>query len=251
MDPTEKHYPESSAAERVFAIPELLEHILTFLLWDLLPITDHEDPRSRRVFVNARILKHLLLCTEVNHVWRQSILRSSRFRRFLYLIPDYSTARSWDHDAESSHAKRGRRGLLGNYYTLPSACAPQLNPIIQTTFSTYHFRFWHLNVEVTGNRHCAYLIITRRDIPAVHLRTRSGQGRSISEMLLSQPPCMELRATIWEERDIMKDYVGKTSALKDPTIRCDTGVTLGLLHESVKRMFDEHRDVTAIKLTTV
>lgn len=237
-----------SAAERAFAIPELLEHILTFLLCQLLAVTDQEDPRSRRVHGNAQALKHLLRCAEVNYVWRRSILGSNRLQRALFLLPDYNIKRSWDHSAESD---RSRRGLLGNYYMAPALRAPELNPIIQTTFPAYHFRFWHLNVEFTGNRHCAYLIITRRDIPAVHLRVRTGQGRSISRMLLSQPPCTVLKAMIWEERDVMKDYVGKTSTLKDPMIRCDEGVTLGLVHERVNRMFDEHPDVTAIKLTTV
>ena len=70
-------------------------------------------------------------------------------------------------------------------------------------------------------------------------------------MQLSQPPCTALKAMIWEERDETKDYVGKTSALKDPMILCDGGVTLGQVHEKVNRLFDEHQDLTAIKLTTV
>lgn len=70
-------------------------------------------------------------------------------------------------------------------------------------------------------------------------------------MLLSQPPPTALEATIWEERDETKDYVGRTSALADPSIVSETGVTIGLVHERVAKMFDEHQDVAAIKLTTV
>ena len=70
-------------------------------------------------------------------------------------------------------------------------------------------------------------------------------------MLLSQPPCTALEATIWEERDETKEYVGRTSTLKDPNIRCDSGVTVGLVHERVAQIFNEHPDVTAVKLTTL
>ena len=110
---------------------------------------------------------------------------------------------------------------------------------------------------MTNSRHCAYLIITRKNVPAVDLRARTGQGRNISNMLLSQPPAMALEATIWEERDESKEYVGRTTALTDPTIRCDDsngnamGLTIGMVHDRVSRMFELHRDVSAIKLTTV
>ena len=94
-------------------------------------------------------------------------------------------------------------------------------------------------------------MIQRQDVPDVYTRARTGQGRNVSGMLLSQPPCTALIATIWEEKDETKDYVGRTTVLKDAVIRCETGVTVGLVHESVRRMFDEHRDVAAIKLTTM
>lgn len=62
---------------------------------------------------------------------------------------------------------------------------------------------------------------------------------------------MALEATIWEERDESKEYVGRTTALKDSMIQCDSGVTIGMVHERVSGMFAEHRDVSAIKLTTM
>ena len=70
-------------------------------------------------------------------------------------------------------------------------------------------------------------------------------------MLLSQPPCVALEATIWEEKDESKDYVGRTTSLSESIIRCDEGLTIGTVHERVKNMFLEHPDVAAIKLTTV
>lgn len=71
------------------------------------------------------------------------------------------------------------------------------------------------------------------------------------KMLLSQPPCSALEATIWEEKDETKDYVGRTSTIRDPVISRDDGVTIGLVHERVGWMFEQHPDVAAIKLTTV
>jgi len=70
-------------------------------------------------------------------------------------------------------------------------------------------------------------------------------------MLLSQPPCTHLEATIWEERDETKDYVGRTSSLRDPVIKDDEGLTIGYVHRRVDEMFREFGDVAAIKLTTV
>lgn len=235
-----------SATQRAFATPELLEQILIYLLFFLLPVTDQEDPRSVRVLSNASVLRHLLQCTLVSRDWHACILGSSRIRRALYWESDPNTTRSWDMAASATRARR-----LYSYYTAPHFRAPQLNPVIQTTIPAYHLRFWHLSLESTGNKHCAYLIITRQDVyPDIRRREQTGNGRSISKMLLSQPPCTSLEATIWEERDLPKDWVGRTSRLNDPLIQCDEGVTVGLVHRRVWEMFDEHRDVTAIKLVT-
>lgn len=225
----------SSAVERVSRTPELVEHILLFLLRQLLPLTIQEDPRSVRVHSNARALLHLLQCSRVSRSWNQCILGSQKLQRALFLLPDYRSNRTW--------------GIIPSIPDAPSR-GPLLNPIIQTTFPAYHFRFWHLALETTNNQHVAYLIISRRDIPAVELRAQTKQGKNISDMLLSQPPPTILEATIWEERDETKDYIGKTTALDDPLIECDTGVTLGYLHEKAARWFNKYRDVAAIKLTT-
>ncbi|KAK5132616.1 hypothetical protein LTR08_008815 [Meristemomyces frigidus] len=223
------------ASQRAFATPELLEQILLCLLDELLPPTDGEDPRSVRTHTNARKLLHLLRCSEVDQVWRQCMLGSKRIQRALFLVPDDRAQRSWHHSTNAQVAQ---------YYSAPSSLAPVLNTVIQVTFAPYHFRYWHLSY------HCAYLIITKRDLPILHLREQTGQGRTISSMLLSQPPCLALEATIWEEKDETKEYVGRTSSLSEPIIRCEEGLTIGMVHERVKDMFLEHPDVAAIKLTT-
>jgi hypothetical protein len=161
-------------------------------------------------------------------------------------VADDKTSRSWDISASATRARQ-----LYSYYTAPYLRAPQLNPVIQTTFPPYHFRFWHLNLESTGHKHVAYLIITRRGIAAVDVRLRTRQGKRISDMLLSQPPPMALEAAVWEERDETRDSDGRTMALREPVIRCDKGVTIGLVHQRVAKMFNDHLDVGAIKLTTM
>jgi hypothetical protein len=60
-----------------------------------------------------------------------------------------------------------------------------------------------------------------------------------------------LEATIWDERDETKDYVGRTMELRDSVISNDGGLTIGMVHEKVAEMFAEHPDVSAIKLTTM
>lgn len=241
-----EHQKTSAAVEAVFAVPELLEHILTYLLSDLLLLTDGEDPKSVRVHSNARVLRHLLRMTEVSRSWRHCVYGSNRLLRALFLLPDRGTRRSWIHSANHIRSR-----LRGSYYTAPSMRAPQLNPIIQSAFPCYEFRFWRLDPEKTGNKYCASLIIARRDIPDVKSRIVTGLGKSVSDMLLAQPPCTALQAKIHDERDETRDYTGRTIVLKDPLIQCDYGVTLGMVHDFVAKMFDEHWDVAAIKLTTI
>ena len=247
---------KSSPIERTFATPELLEHILTFLLCQLLPLTD-QDPRSVRVHGNARILNHLLRCTEVTRTWQSCILGSKALQRALFLAPDHKTGRSWDPFASSVSTNadaRAERRRLASYFLAPSLRAPMLNPVLQTTFAAYDFRFWHLSLESTGNKHCAYLIISRRSFPRNKIGAdQSGTERNpnnISSMLLSQPPCTALEAIIWEERDETRDHVEKTTALSDAVIACEEGVTMGMVHESVAGWFREFPDVVAVKLTT-
>lgn len=236
----------ASATNRVFATPELLERILLCLCDQLQSLTDQEDPRSVRTHSNAAKLHQLMRCSEVGRPWLQCMQGSKRLQRALFRAPDEKTRRSW-HFAGTPRIEQPR---LRSSYRAPSIRAPILNPILQVTFPTYHFRYWHLSLEASGNKHCAYMIITRRDVPAWHRRSVTGQGRGISDMLLSQPPCTSLEASIWDERDETKDYVGRTTSLDDPLITCDRGLTMGLVHQRVCEMFDAHRDVAAIKLTT-
>ena len=88
-------------------------------------------------------------------------------------------------------------------------------------------------------------------MPDLKARATSNQGRNVSNMLLSQPPCTALEATIWDERDETKDYVGRTMELRNPLVKSEGGLTVGMVQERVKEMFMEHPDVAAIKLTTM
>jgi len=231
-----------SSTERVFALPELLEPILLCLLEDLSPLEYQEDPRNARVSNNANILRHLLRYNQVCKQWQSTIRHSAPIQRALYLLPDPNSNRTWTQTQSA-------RNEVDPKTNPPQP--PTLNPIIQTTFKSYHFRYWHLSFEASGNKHCAYLIIERRDIPDFKARAVTGQGRNISNMLLSQPPCTALEATIWDERDETKDYVGRTMELRDEMVRYEEGLTIGMVQRRVKEMFDEHKDVSAIKLTTV
>ncbi|KAK3109875.1 hypothetical protein LTR53_016411, partial [Teratosphaeriaceae sp. CCFEE 6253] len=227
-----------TAIVRTFATPELFECIMSCLLDDLFLIKYGEDPRSTETYQNADTLLHLLHCSQVNRTWCFNIWSSKHGQRALFLSPEQKRGRSWDLD--NAPPVRLRSELH----------APVLNPIIQTIFKAYHYRFWHLSFEASGNKYCAYLIITRRDLPDLAARARTGQGRTIQRMLLSQPPCTALDATIWEEKDESKEYLGRTTVLREPRISCGDGLTLGMVHESVNEMFREHPDVAAIKLTT-
>jgi hypothetical protein len=235
-----------SSTERVFALPELLEPILLYLLEELSPLSYQEDPRNSRVYNNANVLQHLLNCNQVCKQWKFAIQHSTPIQRALFLLPDAHSDRTWTQD----HSKTDDMDVEASPIQSPIQ-PPTLNPIIQTTFKSYHFRYWHLSFEASGNKHCAYMIIERRDIPDFKARAITGQGRNISDMLSSQPPCTALEATIWDERDETKDYVGRTMELQDPVISDDAGLTIGMVQRKVAEMFAEHRDVSAIKLTTM
>lgn len=172
---------------------------------------------------------------------------SGQLQRALFLVPDHKLQRSW----LSASTSQAAGVHLSSYHRAPSLLAPVLNPIIQVTFPAYHFRFWHLSLEANGNKYCAYFIITRRDLPNVKQRSETAQGRTISRMLLSQPPCTRLEAIIWEERDGFSEYAGRTRTLRDPMIENEAGLTMALVHDRVGDIFNEYRDVAAIKLMTV
>lgn len=81
-------------------------------------------------------------------------------------------------------------------------------------------------------------------------KVAAGQGKTLSNMLVTQPPCTTVEATIYEERDETKEYVTRTTSLADPVIESDTGITLGLVHTRVGEMFEKHEDVVAIRLAS-
>jgi hypothetical protein len=234
-----------SSSQRVFALPELLEPILLYLLEELSPFSYQEDPRNARVYNNTDVLRHLLDCNRVCKQWKATVQHSAPIQRALFLLPDPNSDRTWT-QGDSGAREIDVKAREDDSPIQP----PTLNPFIQTTFKSYHFRYWHLSYEASGNKHCAYMIIERRDIPDLKARKISRQGHNVSNMLLSQPPCTALEATIWDERDETKDYVGRTTELRDCMVRDDEGLTIGMVHKKVAEMFAAHSDVSAIKLTT-
>ena len=237
-----------SAAHQVLSTPELLEPILLSLLFRLHTLSDREDPRSVRTHHNARILLSLLSLRQVSRQFNALITTSIHLRRALFLSPHKPSGRSWDCGKVDNLPV-----ALRSYYRAPATQAsPTLNPIVQTAFAGYHFRFWHLSFEASGNRYCAYLIITRKDLERYQAIT-AAHPRWIQQMLLSQPPIEALDASIWDERDETKEYTGRTTELEDPRIGCEGGggLTVAEVHRRVGEMFELYRDLAAIKLTTV
>ncbi|KAI7196485.1 hypothetical protein KC324_g4461, partial [Hortaea werneckii] len=236
-----------TAMERTFATPELLELILAYLLHDIVAPLPQEDPRSITTHESARKLHDLLRCSEVNRTWQDCMLGSKFLQRSLFLSPDFISQRSWHYGGEQD------RDVYNAMAFPPTSHSrtPLLNNMLQVTFPGYYLRFWRLSPVAGGSRHCAYMIIARKDMPNLKERSNTGQGRTISNMLLSQPPCTELEASIWEERDESKDYRDCTTSLRDPFLSCDSGLTMGAVHEKMAVMFREHPDVVAVKLTTV
>lgn len=237
--------PSPTAAARTFALPELLDRILTYLLTAIHPIGPHQDPRSAHTHANAAVLQHLLNCTLVSRAWHANITASPLLQQALFLRAAPPDMRSW------TLPLLRLEGSYSMLQHLREIRAPVLNPLVQTTFPRYQFRFWHLSPEVNGNRYCAYLILTREDVAGLARREGDGRGRNVVRMLLSQPPVTALEATIWEERDETREYVGRTKRLREPVVRCEAGVTIGMVQARVAAWMAECQDVAAIKLTTV
>lgn len=234
-----------SACQQVLATPELLDLILVPLLSQLKEPLEREDPRSPKTRLNAGILQDLLSLRHINRTFDAVLASSVPLRRGLFLMPDYPHNRSW-----SCESAGQLPAVLRSYYRCPALKSPPLlNPIVQVTFPSYHFRYWHLSPEASGNMYCAYLIITRDDMRRYRAIT-AGKEKILERMLLSQPPAVALEAMIWDERDETKEYLGRTTELADPIIRCDKGLTVGEVHRQVDDIFNRHGDVPAIKLTT-
>jgi hypothetical protein len=237
---------QETPSERVLATPELLELILVPLLGQLRDPLEREDPRSPKTRLNANILHGLLSLRLVNRVFDGIMTSSVPLKRGLFLSPDNPPNRSW-----SCESAGQLPAILRSFYRCPALKSPPvLNPIAQTTFPGYHFRYWHLDPAASGNRYCAYLIITRDDIRRYRAVT-SGKTKMLDKMLLSQPPALGLDAMIWDDRDETKEYLGRTADLEDMKIESEKGLTVGEVHRRVGELFDRYQDVPAIKLTTV
>ena len=246
MSDTTRTY--KSACERVLGTAELLEQILTCLLDDIIPKTEHEDPRSKKTQNNAEVLLHLVHCSQVNRTWHQCILNGSKFfQRALFLREDQPGSRSWE-------VGRPWYPSQNDYHQDLIFRIPVLNPVLRATLDTYRFRFWKNAAEAWGPRYRAYMIVRRQDAEAARERFKTGQGRTLSKMFLSQPPPREMEAAVWERESLSSqgtDSPPRTTEISRPVIKSDQGVTLGFMHRKVCEMFDEHQDVIAIKITTV
>lgn len=235
-----------TATARVLATPELLELILLPLLGQLREPLEREDPRSPKTRQNSSILLDLLGLRRVNRDFDSIIISSVQLKRGLFLAPDYPPTRSW-----SCESAGQLPAILRSFYRCPALKSPPvLNPIAQTTFPNYHFRYWHLDPAASGNKYCAYLIVTRDDVRKYRAIT-AGQEKILDRMLLSQPPALALDAMIWDDRDETKEYLGRTTDLEDMRIESEKGVTVGDVHRRVGELFDRYQDVPVIKLTTV
>lgn len=234
-----------SASARVFATTELLESILLCLLEDIDSPTNREDVRSVTTQNNASILLHLLRLSEIGLVWRRCILHGSKpIQRELFVLAKAEDKRTWwQSKVLYSNQQSYYRGLAYR--------APILNPIVQTSFPDYRFRYWRSGLGAEGPRHHAYLIISRRHIAHARERICDGHGKNVLDMVLSQPPPVQMEATIWERNDALKDFHERTTAIEEPLIQCDKGITLGIVLHRVGEMFDNHDDVTSFKITTV
>ena len=236
------------AGFRVFNTPELLEQILICLLEELFPRLEHEDPRSDKVNANASAQLHLLHCSEVNRAWHQCVLHGSKpIQRALFLRADHFGRRSW-------HVGRPFYPSQREYHEDLTFRIPILNPMLRATFPTYRLRFWKNAAEAWGPRYRAYGIIRRQDAEAARARLQTGRGRTLSKMFISQPPPTDMEANIWDRQDSADDKsngLEKTTQLSRPIIKCDQGVTLGYMHRRLCEIFDDHHDVTAIKVTTI
>lgn len=237
-----------SACEQVLGTAELLEHTLIYLLDDIFPKTEHEDPRSAVVQANAATLLHLVNCSRVNRIWHQCIFHGSKpIQRALFLREDHFGSRSWEVGRPWYPTQR-------DYHQDLTFRIPVLNPVLRATLSTYRFRFWKNAAHAWGPRYRAYLIVRRKDAEAAKERFRTGQGRTLSKMFLSQPPPKSMEAAVWEREGPPSDGTRsprRTTELNRPLFNCEQGVTLGFMHRKVCEMFDEHPDVAAIKITTI
>lgn len=234
-----------TAATRTLAIPEILEHILLYLLADLSPPTNRDDCRSHNVQTNARILLHILRCTEIASLWRTCITRSSPFlRRALFLSRECDDVRSWDQQTVIYPNQQ-------QFYRCLAYSAPVLNPVTQMAFDGYRFRYWRSGLGAEGPRHHAYLILSRRHVNEARIRIAHGYGKNVRNMFLAQPPPTEMCAAIWERRFDPVLFPSRTIEIKNPQLLKHDGVTLDDVLRHAGQIFDEHSDLISIKVTTV
>lgn len=220
----------SSACSRVFAIPELLSLILSFV--SPIPISTKEelftyqaeDPRSAEIQARVKALWALLHSQRVNQSWRDAIQTTVALQQCLYNTPQTTNSASWTVSATSSW--------------------PVLNPLIQTIT---HWRFSHLN-QIDGML-SAHMIIEREDYQ--HLLTLPTNQKA---MLLSQPPVTLAQLLIWDKSTEPESGEARTrppsSFYSVKHARDDGGIIFGKLLHILGQMFDEDAMLKAVKICT-
>jgi hypothetical protein len=234
-----------TASSRALATPEIAEHIFLDLLEDLTPPTNRDDWRSTHVQSNARILLHLLRCSQVSLTWRRCIFNGPPFlQRALFLRLDPDTHRSWDQHPSIYPNQQ-------SYYRGIALRAPILNPVIQTACESYKFRYWRSGLGAEGPRHHAYMIITRSHSDKARRLMDSGFGAAVRRMFLSQPPPTEMGFSIWERDDKEALFDDRTTAISEPYLGVEGGVTLDDVLQHAGKLFDSHPDLVSLKITTI
>ncbi|KAJ9626502.1 hypothetical protein H2203_004135 [Taxawa tesnikishii (nom. ined.)] len=254
----------ATAAQRVLAIPELLELILSNVptpppvsTTTGLPAPEADDPRSAELATYAASLRSLLRVQRVCSQWRETIKASTPLQKALFLAAADEgeigePPRSWD-------ATRGSR--------------PVLNPVVQAGWQRWHCRFLtHIPLEQMSNRYSAYMVLSRGDVEAFRA-SAARRPRCVEGMVLSQPPCKEVAAIVWERYDPRERNSGEDDAEDDDDDDANQGrrqrmsmafysvkkikadetrkLTVGLLLERVGEMFGRDKTLKAIKVCTV
>jgi hypothetical protein len=79
----------------------------------------------------------------------------------------------------------------------------------------------------------------------------SGFGATVRRMFLSQPPPTEMGFSIWERDDKEALFDDRTTAISEPYLGVEGGVTLDDVLQHAGKLFDSHPDLVSLKITTI
>jgi len=273
----------TNPATDVFAIPELLELILSYVAYiDPLDGADIDDPRSAAIAVRSRTLSTPLHASRVSKTWQAVVQGSRILQHRLFLGPDSGGGRSWttipastslgpdlpqppvlqdtDHGA---HTQQSHLNTAADSTTsrIDMSTRPMLNPMLQHRFVSAQFRFYPLPPTQTGFRYHAYMTIDRTgyeqwvrstDCNLTHGLAAACVKPSWTQMQLAAPPIVEVELELWEW--LSMEGIGR-SAIAYPewkhTVRNVHGVTIGELMTEVGGVFVQDEALNAIKVSTV